>query len=136
MTDGPRIPLSAYCRSRGVSPQAARKAIRDGRLGGAVVRNGSNHWEVLPSVADRLWGKTPLVQTDGPCPHARGEFCITCVHFDEAAAAVVRLERRIARLIESEPTLHGAFRTAVSAAFEQAADDLADVIKHPAGDVQ
>lgn len=48
-----RMSLTAYARSRGVTDQAIRSAIKDGRIVEGASQDSKGRWSVVPSVADR-----------------------------------------------------------------------------------
>lgn len=61
--------LAAYCKSRGVTTQAAGRAIRAGKLGDAAWKNSSGDYVVLPRAADLAWGKR--AQTGAQLPASK-----------------------------------------------------------------
>lgn len=54
LTDRTWVSVSEYAQHQGVSPQAVRKAITEGRIAGAARRDGRT-WAVDLERADRLW---------------------------------------------------------------------------------
>jgi len=77
------VALSEYARTRGVAQQTVRDAIHAGKLGKAAWKNDAGDFLVLPSAADRAWGRKP--RHDEPPPKA-----VDTTAADEAA----RLRRR------------------------------------------